>query len=55
MSDLIRLEYRNVTMRFTQAASELTAVQRELNDKYPNANGKRTVGALPTSKEACWW
>jgi len=27
MSDLIRLEYRNVTMRFTQASGELTAVQ----------------------------
>jgi NitT/TauT family transport system ATP-binding protein len=27
MSDLIRLEYRNVTMRFTQARGQLTAVQ----------------------------
>ena len=27
----------------TRAQSELTAVQKELNERYPNANGKRTV------------
>jgi putative ABC transport system permease protein len=28
----------------SRAQSELTAVQKELNERYPNANGQRTVG-----------